>query len=197
MGKWQSVRDWRGGVAGRKSTFFGRPNARMTIRDVSPAHRITCWCVFTVRVTNLFYMLLVGIVYATCTHSYVDLLMNTVALAFVFELPELFYEWLVPEQIKDVLSRAELAPFEDLGIGSRSTNLFVMSLQEASSRARFIQGLAFIPIICISIVQMNDVWQTLPMLEVLRCACLQSGPECAVGTHLNREWFNAYWDRSK
>jgi len=194
--KWQSVRGWRSG-AGRKSTFFGKPLARITIRDISPAHRITCWCVFTVRVVNLFYMLVVGIVYATCTHSYVDLLMNTVALAFVFELPELFYEWLVPEQIKETLSRAELAPFEDLGIFSRSTSLFFIDLQEAKSRARFIQGLALIPIICIAIVQMNDVLQTLPMLKVLRCACLQSGPECAVGNYLNHEWFNAYWDRSK
>jgi len=195
--KMQDIRDWRSS-AGRKSAFFGDSHARMTIRDISPVHRITCWCVLALRVVNLCYMLAVGIVYATCTHSYVDLLMNTVALAFVFELPELFYEWLVPEQIKATMDRASLAPFDDdAATASTSSIMFRISLKEASSRARFVQGLALIPIICISIVEINDVWRTLPMLEVLRCSCTQSGPECAVGNHLNREWFNAYWDKSK
>jgi len=194
--KWQWIRDWRAGELhlDGDSAFFGKQ--RITISDISPVHRVTCWCVWVLRLVNLFYMLAVGIVYATCTHSYVDLLMNTVALAFVFELPELFYLWLVPEQIKDTLNRVELAPFDDVVAESVSTKFFNVSLHGAASRARFVQGLALIPLICVSIVQANDVWQTLPMLEVLRCACEQSGPECAVGKYLQREWWNAYWNRS-
>jgi len=187
-----TIRDWRDGnfsdspVSGQG----GGCGKHVMITDISHAHRITCWCVLILRTVNLVYMLVVGIVYATCTHSYVDLLMNTVALAFVFELPELFYHWLVPEHVKEVLNNVDLAPLDKV----EGENSKLMRLASALGKSRFFQGLVLIPIIAVAIVQVNDTWQTLPMLEVLQCACAQTGPRCEVGKHLTREWWNAHWN---
>jgi len=166
---------------------------RVLISDISNAHRITCWCVLILRTMDLFYMLVVGILYATCTHSYLDLLMNTVALAFVFELPELFYQWLVPEDIKEMLNNVELKPFKHSDDGTGSSGLW--SVTSDMARSRFFQGLALIPIVCAAIVQLNDRWRIRPMLQVLRCACAQSGDFCEVGQHLTRDWWNGYWEK--
>lgn len=166
-------------------------NKRVVIKDISNAHRIVCWCALIVRTMDLFYMLIVGILYATCTHSYLDLLMNTVALAFVFELPELFFQWLVPEDIKDMLNNVELKPFtkeEELGVG-------ILSVTSDMAQSRFFQGLALIPIVCVVIVQFNDLWRIRPMLQVLRCACKQSGADCEVAQHLTRDWWDDYWNK--
>lgn len=184
-----TLRAWRQGetlISGKRMTY----ESRVIITDITHAHRITCWCVLILRIVNLFYMLVVGIVYSTCTHSYVDLLMNTVALAFVFELPEMFYQWVVPEHVKEVLTNVELAPIDTVG----GLNSKLLRFASAFARSRFFQGLVLIPIIAVAIVEVNDALHTLPMLEVLKCACLQTGPTCEVGRHLTREWWSEYWN---
>lgn len=184
-----TVRAWKDGDVHISALRIGS-GKRVIITDISHAHRVMCLCILLLRGVILVFMLAVGIVYSTCTHSYVDLLMNTVALAFVFELPELFYQWLVPTQTKRVLNSVELAPIDM--VGGESSKL--LRFTSAFGQSRFFQGLVLIPILAVAIVQVNDAWQTLPMLEVLQCACAQSGPSCEVGKLMTREWWNPRWN---
>jgi hypothetical protein len=168
-------------------------NTRVVICDISDVHRVTCWCVLILRVFNLIYMLSVGVVYATCTFSYLDLLMNTVALGFVFELPELFYTWLVPDHIKEQLDKTDLASFDSpmTKTGDR------FPIVDGFARSKLAQGLLIIPAICVIIVEGNDRFHIVPMLDALRCACAQIGDSCLLGQHLTSAWWNSYWERVK
>jgi hypothetical protein len=197
---WQSVRAsvqqiYDNATSSGDGGFLVGKGETVLIEDISDTHRIICWVVLALRFINVFYMLFVGVVYACCTHSYLDLLMNTVALAFVFTLPEMFYGWLVPERIKAQMRRVIIVR-DTSAVSSASMslrNLAKLPIATGLVQSRFFQGLLLIPIICWAIVTLNDKYRVRPMLEVLRCACTQEGPHCEVGIHLQRMWWDVYW----
>merc|ERR1719156_153525 len=81
------------------------------VDSISRPHLIVCKCMLYVRIFLWFYMGNVGTAFLLATFKYDDLLFNAVALAFIFELPEFLYGFLMTDEIKQKLSGAESVPF--------------------------------------------------------------------------------------
>jgi len=155
------------------------------ITDISAPHRISCGFMIFVRFWLMWYLGFVGTIFLLSTYSYADLLMNAVALSFVFELPGFFYVILVSHSVKQDLEGVEPLRYKSS----------LMRLQGCSRAMfhRYTWGLVVIPSICIITIAWNYFYNTMPIYEALHCACLQSGSQCSYAGHFVRDWWNRYW----
>merc|ERR1712151_528705 len=62
--------------------------------------------------------------------------------------------------------------------------------------AKHMGGFIIIPIVAILQVYANDLQNTMPVLEALRCVCGQGGPRCIGSSELGSEWWEHYWRNS-
>jgi len=162
---------------------------KVVLRDISLIHRCMCFIVLFVRAWLLIYMAQVGTVFTLSTYSYPDLLMNAVALAFVFELPEFIYALLVRYEDKmDVESAGELLFESSLPrVGRHGVWGTIFSV--------YFMGLVVFPIVAILTVHCHTDFHVQPIYEALNCACLQVGDRCVASERLSRRWFNEHWAR--
>jgi len=167
------------------SYFTHTADDTTTITGITHVHRLLCYSMVIVRALLLCYMAAAGVAFLITTYVYTDLLMNAVALAFVFELPEFLFVVLVGQaqqqecrNVQPLLHRTSLP--DDRGVrGMLKSNNF--------------WGLVLIPLMIFSIVHWNQVVNTGPILEALNCACLGAGPRCSVGGKLSQHWWDNYW----
>lgn len=154
------------------------------IHSISHLHKLTCILMLGVRCFLLVYMMDVGSIFLLYTKSYDDLLLNAVALAFIFDLPEFLYMFLVNDSIKERLDDASLVPYPT-------------SLPNRGWRGALINkslwGIFLIPSIVIAQVFYNKHVNILPGLEALQCTCFQQGPNCKTARYFKRDWWETYW----
>merc|ERR1719384_2111918 len=81
--------------------------AEPIIKGISSSHRCICVAMVVIRIFLLSYMAAAGVAFLMTTYSYTDLLMNAVALAFVFELPEFLFQVLVGRSQKEELDEVQ------------------------------------------------------------------------------------------
>jgi hypothetical protein len=156
------------------------------ITEISRAHQLTCMIMLLTRVFILIYMFHVGSNFLITNHKYDDLLLNAVALAFIFELPEFLYSFLVSDELKAELESVCTAEYESKILPpphSLNAIFFTKSLW----------GIIICPIVVLSVIAYNDEVTTLPSFRALQCACFQEGDLCAVSQQFSRDWWNNYW----
>lgn len=156
----------------------------MQIEMISRGCKRLCVAMIIVRSLMFLYMSYVGTIFLLSNHTYLDLLMNSVALAFIFELDEFVYSILVSEEEQS--QHEGLKPFS-----------FPSWFPHSGHKAKFYKkanwGLFIIPSICIGIALYNDYTATAPVVEALECACFHSGDGCADGKIFTSEWWRWYW----
>lgn len=81
------------------------------IKSISTLHRWTCGIMLVMRIWLWLWMAETGSAFLLYTKSYDDLLLNAVALAFIFDLPEFLYMFLVNNSIKGNLEEASTIPY--------------------------------------------------------------------------------------
>merc|ERR1719284_486902 len=74
--------------------------ACVTINFITRPHQFTCFCMLISRLFLAGYMTFVGTMFLLSNHTYIDLLLNAVALAFILELDEYLFACLVSEDTK-------------------------------------------------------------------------------------------------
>jgi hypothetical protein len=168
------------------SREFLNEDGLIEIKAISRLHKVTIAIMVLVRFTLIVYMAGVGTIFILTTYSYPDLLMNAVALAFVFELPEFFYSLLVGHQEKEQLE--SIAPLE-----------FQSSLPKAEGgllgfiASKYFLGLFLFPVLAWALVEWNHRHNIAPVSEALQCVCFQSGPRCSTRQFMDRTWWNRHW----
>jgi len=154
------------------------------IQRISTAHWQMCLLMAIMRIFLVFYMCYVGTFFLLSNHTLIDLLLNAVALAFIFELDEFLYSFLVSEETKREIEAVEPLTFPS-------------SFPQTGPRKGLYQkgnwGLIVIPTICIFVIIYNDVSYTVPIIEALECACFQDGPKCRDRMLFSQEWWRNYW----
>jgi len=154
------------------------------ITRISLAHKCTVSIMFSVRFCLLWYMFHVGSMFLLTNHKYDDLLLNAVALAFIFELPEFLYTFLVSDKMKSDLE------------GTHTVN-YVTALPTSGCGtillSKSLWGTVIIPIVVIVVVYYHHQVTTMPSLRALQCTCFQTGPTCDVANKFSRVWWNSYW----
>jgi len=173
-------------LAEPKTPLGGKINETSTliVSEFSRPHLTVLMIMCAARVFLWFYMGNVGTTFLTQTFGYDDLLFNCVALAFVFELPETLYFFLVTDKIKERLEGATTAPFATSLPTSGWKTLLI---------SRAFWGLLITPLFVCLILYYNLVVNIDSSLEALNCACFQSGPNCIAAQRFNEDWWNQYW----
>merc|ERR1719409_1756227 len=139
---------------------------------------------FAVRVYLLVYMWHVGSMFLLTNHKYDDLLLNAVALAFIFELPEFLYTFLVSDEMKSDLEEAHTIDYATALPVRGCATLFL---------SKSLWGIVIIPIVVLVVVVYNYQVTTMPSLRALQCTCFQSGSHCDVASTFDRQWWDSYW----
>lgn len=173
-------------AAGTFGTAWNDLNEIMVIQSHSMAHRNICVAMCAIRLFLWFYLGNVGTSFMIYQSDYSELLMNAVALAFIFKLPETLYS-LTPEAVKKRLDGATCAPFP--------TSL----PREGWSRglvSPMAWGLTILPLCTCIVVYYNLTINTKPFLEALQCACYQTGEHCSVAPRFEKAWWDEYWQGS-
>mmetsp|Transcript_86464 Transcript_86464/g.153116 ORF Transcript_86464/g.153116 Transcript_86464/m.153116 type:complete len:792 (-) Transcript_86464:78-2453(-) len=160
------------------------PDNSKVIKSISRLHKITCVLMFGVRCFLLGYMMDVGSIFLLYTKSYDDLLLNAVALAFIFDLPEFLYMFLVNDSIKGNLDDASIAAYPTM-LPARGWRGAMIN--------KSLWGIILIPSIVIAQVVYNKHVNILPGLEALRCTCFQEGENCKTAHYLQKDWWETYW----
>merc|ERR1719238_945829 len=98
-----------------------------------------------------------------------DLLLNSLAIAFIFELDESIYHFLVPEETKRILSRLEPLKFSS-------------SLPRVGYRAlvisKFGWGVFIVPLLVGFQIHNHYSHTVQPVMAALNCACQKAGQTC-------------------
>eukprot|EP00419_Tripos_fusus_P060394 CAMPEP_0172927916 /NCGR_PEP_ID=MMETSP1075-20121228/217711_1 /TAXON_ID=2916 /ORGANISM="Ceratium fusus, Strain PA161109" /LENGTH=730 /DNA_ID=CAMNT_0013789193 /DNA_START=21 /DNA_END=2213 /DNA_ORIENTATION=- len=84
----------------------------LSIDCISRPHQMTLGCMVFIRLSLLIYMTIVGTIFLLSNHHYLDLLLNAVALAFIFELDEFIFTFLVSDEVKKQLEQIKPIRFE-------------------------------------------------------------------------------------
>lgn len=168
----------------RKSTAHIDGDGKHVITKISRAHKGMVTGMLLIRIFLLFYMFHVGSMFLLTNHKYDDLLLNAVALAFIFELPEFLYTFLVSDDMKNELEGVRTVDYETaLPTTGCATIFFSKSLW----------GIVIIPVVVIIVVAYNYQVTTMPSLRALMCTCFQSGDTCDVAARFKRQWWSQYW----
>jgi hypothetical protein len=151
---------------------------------ITRSHKAVCSLMIAVRIFLWWYMANVGTTFLLATFDYDDLLFNAVALAFIFDLSELLYVFLVSDDLKRALKDAETASYP--------TSLPVDGWKSVLLSRTF-WGLVLIPSFVMAVLYYNMVHNTIPATEALDCACFQSGPHCMASSSYTKSWWDKYW----
>jgi len=154
------------------------------VSKISRAHKFMITMMLGVRFFLLIYMFHVGSMFLLTNHKYDDLLLNAVALAFIFELPEFLYTFLVSDEMKSDLEEAHTIDYATALPVRGCATLFL---------SKSLWGIVIIPIVVLVVVVYNYQVTTMPSLRALQCTCFQSGSSCDVASRFSREWWNLYW----
>jgi len=168
-----------------KTQYGAGEGGPIILENITREMRCMCFAVVAVRFWLMWYMGIVGTIFTLSTYSYDELLMNAVALAFIFELPELLFMLLVSSRHKKEL--------DALGPLVYHSRLAQLNKLQRFFLSRYFWGLIIIPIICYIIVANNHKNVIVPMQEALECACLQTGERCHAAQHISRHWWAEYW----
>jgi len=152
--------------------------------SIARPHQLTIVGMATVRSILLAYLAYAGTYFLLSNRSYIDLLLNALALAFIFELDEFLFVFLVPEQTKNTLE--DMAPI-------KYNSSLPSSGIAASLLMKHMWGLLFIPALSWLVVRCNDYNNTVPMLEALECACDHVGDRCLAPAMFSKSWWDQYW----
>eukprot|EP00928_Gymnodinium_smaydae_P094802 TRINITY_DN8022_c0_g3_i1.p1 TRINITY_DN8022_c0_g3~~TRINITY_DN8022_c0_g3_i1.p1 ORF type:complete len:727 (-),score=123.18 TRINITY_DN8022_c0_g3_i1:79-2259(-) len=156
------------------------------VDTISRLHQWVCLTITLVRTIILVYFSIAGTIFLLSNRNYMDLLLNAMALAFIFDLDEFLYLLLVPDETKEFLSTVKPLIFPSSlpadGIGS----LLI---------SKVMWGVTVIPLLALYYVVMNDRIAIVPVMEALKCACLKTGEACMESSAPDRDWWNAWWQQ--
>mmetsp|Transcript_133056 Transcript_133056/g.265481 ORF Transcript_133056/g.265481 Transcript_133056/m.265481 type:complete len:669 (-) Transcript_133056:223-2229(-) len=156
----------------------------VSIDCISRPHQMTLGCMVFIRLSLLIYMTIVGTIFLLSNHHYLDLLLNAVALAFIFELDEFIFTFLVSDEVKKQLEQIKPIRFES----SMPTNGFASLFFRRELWAYII-----IPLCALSVVYWNQWHNLQPVLDALRCLCEKQGKNCVEADRFPSSWWDKYW----
>lgn len=155
------------------------------VESIAWPHWLLFFVIVVIRMCLLVYLFHAGTTFLlTDDQGYADLLLNAVALSFIFDLPVLLYYTIFPDVSKKALEGACTAEWET-GLPKKGILSLVLN--------KTFWGLLVLPVLVFWVVSLNYWDSTIPILEALQCTCVQEGPRCEVATRSTREWWNNYW----
>lgn len=167
-----------------KATLGDNDEDILEVDSMAWPHWFLCATICLARVALLCYLFHVGTVFLLTDQGYVNLLLLSVTLAFIIDLPAVLYMTLMPDRAKNALVGAHTIAYRTGMSTNWITSLFA---------SKAIWGIFILPAVTYWAVNSNYEENIAPVLESLKCACLQEGPNCEVSDRFTRERWNTYW----
>lgn len=171
---------------GFKSTEPSFVHADLVVDAIAWPHWLMCIFLCMMRLYILVILFLTGTIFLLTDQGYLDLLLNSVALYFIIELPGFLYHILYSDRARKALEGAETINYETK-LPKIKTSWSALLVSKA------FWGLLILPVLVYLVVNFNYKANTVPVLEALRCTCLQEGPNCEVAHRFTRDWWDKYW----
>eukprot|EP00927_Polykrikos_kofoidii_P054068 TRINITY_DN48553_c0_g1_i1.p1 TRINITY_DN48553_c0_g1~~TRINITY_DN48553_c0_g1_i1.p1 ORF type:complete len:647 (+),score=68.72 TRINITY_DN48553_c0_g1_i1:59-1999(+) len=147
-------------------------------------HRVIIAVSVFIRLFLVLYILHIGMIFLLSDTDYLNMLLNAVALVFVFEIDELLYNALGRETTQIDIDNTRPIEFECI-------------TEKYPKMARLLDkdfwGVVILPIVVVMFVAWQAVFISIPMKDALQCACLQTGDHCKEAETFNKAWYNNYW----
>jgi len=153
---------------------------------ISRPHQLTLGCMVIIRLSLLMFMTVVGTIFLLSNHHYLDLLLNAVALAFIFELDQFIFTFLVSDDVKKQLEQIEPICFDSFMPENRFPGVFFR---------RELWAYIMIPLCALSVVLWNTHQNLKPVLDALTCLCEKQGNHCEEADRFPSSWWDNYWQQ--
>jgi len=154
------------------------------IECITRPHQLTLGLMVFIRGSLLLYMTVVGTVFLLSNHQYLDLLLNAVALAFIFELDEFIFTFLVSDEVKNQLE--QIKPIVFNSVVPETGFIHVLFRRE-------LWAYLVIPASALSVVLWNRYRNLTPVLGALTCLCEKQGNNCEEASRFPSSWWDDYW----
>jgi hypothetical protein len=154
------------------------------IDSIDRPHQFLCIFMLVTRASLLIYIGVAGTVFVMSNRTYMDLLLNSLAIAFIFELDEAIFNILVPNETKSILSRLKPLKFK---------SSFPKTGWRSALFSKFVWGLTIVPLLSCFQVFFHYRHTVQPVMEALDCACLKIGEAC-IDRSIATAASDAYWD---
>jgi len=178
-----------GGNAGLIETVSGAEAVRIEFFD--RVHYFVCVSMAALRTVILYVLCHAGTYFLLSNHTLLDLLLNALALAFILELDEFVFDFVVSSDAKELI----LEKLEPLQYTSSIPSKGLSGLCCGLWSSKAFWGLVMIPLIAWAVVEGHYKVTVFPMMEALDCLCLKRGDRCLAATVLTKSWFDEYWSR--
>lgn len=160
---------------------------KMTITGITSGHRTVLAGLTIMRLVIVIYLGWVGSIFLISETSYMDLLMNAVALAFILDIDEILYSAIAREDTK--------GDFEATNPIEWPTKLPTEGWSGWMISKDF-WGLVIFPIFAIALIAYNSLITVKPVLDALHCACYQVGPQCTDAHMYGKGFWDTYWTQT-
>jgi len=154
------------------------------LHSIGRLHHSLCIVIMLLRGTVLIWLGVAGTVFLLSPQDLVDLVLNALAMAFIFDLDEFMYSFLVPDYVKEDAEKLEPLVFHSSFAPKTSKLLYVLH--------KHVLGLMIAPIFATIVVIWHHHTTTKIFVEALECVCLQSGHNCYT-PKTDQEWWNRWW----
>jgi len=153
------------------------------IKGLSKAHRALLAVIYVIRFTVAMMLLSLGTRFLLLETSYVDLVLNSLALTFILEIDSVLYT------LMDKKTTEEIDNCKKLTFRTRlpSAGCLGYTLKKEC------WGLFLIPTLSVCIVLFCNQRDKMPVLEALNCACIQEGERCLDSMKYQADWWRNYW----
>eukprot|EP00448_Togula_jolla_P025800 CAMPEP_0170653232 /NCGR_PEP_ID=MMETSP0224-20130122/47301_1 /TAXON_ID=285029 /ORGANISM="Togula jolla, Strain CCCM 725" /LENGTH=647 /DNA_ID=CAMNT_0010985097 /DNA_START=97 /DNA_END=2041 /DNA_ORIENTATION=+ len=159
--------------------------SELQITALDRPHHIICVIVAFLRTLFVIYLGWAGSVFILSNSTCMDLLLNALAIVFVFELDEFLWEYIVTGDIKEQVAEMNSLKFRSrFAVSGDVHELDVLM---------FLWGIVGIPGISLLIMAYHDYQRTWPMLEALTCACYLQGDRCMATTFFEKASWDQHW----
>jgi len=156
------------------------------ITSLSTRHRCVLILVYIIRVTVCSALTSFGTKFLLVETSYLDLVMNSLALTFILTIDAMLFS-LTESEVKNAMGQCRRMEYDTL-LPTKGCLGYCLKKE--------CWGLFLVPVVSIGIVLYYNYSVKEPVMTALGCACLQEGNDCMESMRYKEDWWMEYWSRT-
>jgi len=164
---------------------------RYIIQRLSVKHRSVLTILTLVRIIIVTMLITFGTRFLLAEKSYLELVMNALALSFITGVDEMMFEVFMESAEKSEIGFDDCERISYHGLIPRDNGSVGGFLFRKD-----VWGLLLLPAASIAVVVWFDYHQRQPTVTAMTCACTQEGQHCAESMMNQASWWSEYWTRT-
>lgn len=175
-------------IAEMESNGGSNEDGKYVIKAFSRRHHGALIITALLRLVVLILLLGFGTWFCLSQTSYTELVLNAVALVFITEIDEIFCRIFLDSFDKKQIGMHDCEPLVYYGRVPHGDSTWLGWFY-----SNHCWGLFLVPLVATVVVLHWQATIRSPIIEALRCACLQEGPNCAESLDNQGAWWSHYW----